>query len=396
MQVNDHKTDPIRIASIDVFRAVTMFFMIFVNDVGGVHQIPKWIDHVGADDDGMGFADTIFPAFLFIVGLSLPLAINNRIKKGDSLKELTFYILTRSFALVVMGLYHVNLEEYNPSAVLPKSVWMLLMTIAFFMIWMNYPRDFSKKLKNVLIVSGCLILLALAAMYKGGEGNDIHWMHTSWWGILGIIGWSYLICALIFLFTGGRLLALFICYAILASINCFSHLGYINASYLWVLGDASSATLTMGGMVLTVVYLQWVGKNQWQKVWLYFPAAAMAFFFAGWYIRPFAGGISKIHSTPAWVFICSGISILVFTLIAFLVDKKGKKDWFKIIKPAGTSTLTCYLIPYLMVGFFMLIHFQYPAFLNNGAGGIIRSFSISFITIWIAGWLERRKIRIGV
>ena len=76
-----------RLLSIDVLRAITMLLMIFVNDVSGVKNIPEWIDHVKADADGLGFADTIFPAFLFIVGFSLPLAIKNRIKKGDSLSK---------------------------------------------------------------------------------------------------------------------------------------------------------------------------------------------------------------------------------------------------------------------------------------------------------------------
>src|SRR4030095_6087089 len=94
---------PRRLQSIDVFRAVTMFFMIFVNDVDGVSNIPEWIKHVDANTDGLGFADTIFPAFLFIVGLSLPLAINKRMNSGDSLFSVATYILTRSLALLVMG-----------------------------------------------------------------------------------------------------------------------------------------------------------------------------------------------------------------------------------------------------------------------------------------------------
>ena len=71
---------PARLLSIDVFRALTMFFMIFVNDVDGVENIPGWIKHVPARADGLGFADTIFPGFLFIVGLSLPFAIKKRLK----------------------------------------------------------------------------------------------------------------------------------------------------------------------------------------------------------------------------------------------------------------------------------------------------------------------------
>jgi len=74
---------PKRLHSIDIFRAITMLFMIFVNDVSSVKNIPAWIDHVDANADGLGFADTVFPAFIFIVGLSLPFAIKNRLKKDE-------------------------------------------------------------------------------------------------------------------------------------------------------------------------------------------------------------------------------------------------------------------------------------------------------------------------
>ena len=67
-----------RIASIDILRAVTMLLMIFVNDLWTLKGIPLWLEHTQANDDGMGLADSVFPAFLFIVGLSIPYAIAAR------------------------------------------------------------------------------------------------------------------------------------------------------------------------------------------------------------------------------------------------------------------------------------------------------------------------------
>ena len=72
-----------RIRSIDVFRGITILVMIFVNDVAGVSGIPGWMKHKPADADAMTFVDVVFPAFLFIVGMSLPFAINSRLAKGD-------------------------------------------------------------------------------------------------------------------------------------------------------------------------------------------------------------------------------------------------------------------------------------------------------------------------
>ena len=69
-----------RIASIDALRGLTILVMIFVNDLGGVIGAPAWMKHYFPyDADGMTFVDVVFPAFLFIVGMSIPFAIGKKI-----------------------------------------------------------------------------------------------------------------------------------------------------------------------------------------------------------------------------------------------------------------------------------------------------------------------------
>ena len=53
-----------RLASIDILRALTMVFMIWVNDFWTLIDIPKWLTHASATEDYMGFSDVIFPLFL--------------------------------------------------------------------------------------------------------------------------------------------------------------------------------------------------------------------------------------------------------------------------------------------------------------------------------------------
>jgi predicted acyltransferase len=97
-----------RIATIDILRALTMVLMIFVNDLWSLKGIPEWLGHVERGVDGIGLADVVFPAFLFIVGLSLPFAVNNRRKKGDTNWQLMQHILIRTIALLIMGVFLVN------------------------------------------------------------------------------------------------------------------------------------------------------------------------------------------------------------------------------------------------------------------------------------------------
>ncbi|MEO5891849.1 MAG: DUF5009 domain-containing protein [Ferruginibacter sp.] len=386
---------PKRLHSIDVFRAITMLLMIFVNDVSGVKNIPAWIEHVGGKEDGLGFADTVFPAFLFIVGLSIPFAIRNRMTKGDVFLNVAFYILTRSVALLVMGFFHVNSEEYSTAALLPRYLWVLAITIAFFLIWLDYPPTLAKTKKYILTGTGILLLIVMAMLYKGGDASAPEGMKPSWWGILGIIGWSYLVCAFVFLITKGKLSLLAMVLVVFILINIASHSGLLRFR-VWVIGDASSVTLVMAGIVISGIYGKLAGKGRDKYLWTILTAAGIMMIIAGLAIRPYADGISKIRATPAWVFICSGISILVFVSLIWLIDVKGKQSWFAAIRPGGTSTLTCYLIPYLLYSIFTLVHFHYPAFLNEGIGGIIRSFAIAFFVIWLVGIMERYRLRLKI
>lgn len=393
---------PKRLLSIDVLRAINMFFMIFVNDLSGVSQVPKWIDHVKGYEDGMHFADTIFPLFLFIAGLSIPLAIGRRIEKGNSFTSIAGYILLRSFALIAMGFFHVNMEEYSKLAYLPLPVWELLLTISFFLIWLDYPETLAKTKRYALMGTGVAIIAVLAILYKGkAYDGATRWLEPSWWGILGLIGWAYLVCSGVYLLVKGNFTALLIALLVLVGINLIVHgrpviNGEVLRLKIWVIKDGSCAALMMFGVIISLLYSKIIAKGSYKWLWPVFTVLGAALIGLGFFVRPYTQGISKIHSTPAWIFLCTGIGILMFELIIFLVDVKGKANWFKIIKPAGTSTLTCYLIPYLLVALMGLVHFKYPEVLDEGTGGIIRSFAISFIVILITGVLEKRRIRLKI
>ena len=64
-----------------MFRGLTMFLMVLVNDLWSVGKVPTWIGHTAATQDGMGLADIVFPMFLFSVGMSIPYALERRFSK---------------------------------------------------------------------------------------------------------------------------------------------------------------------------------------------------------------------------------------------------------------------------------------------------------------------------
>src|SRR5687768_2061302 len=195
-----------RLATIDILRALTMVLMIFVNDLGTLRDIPIWLGHVKPGVDGIGLSDVVFPAFLFIVGLSLPYAIDNRRKKGDTEWQLVQHVLTRSFALLVMGVFLVNGESINHIATgLPRYAWNPLCCFSFILIWNLYPKNANKALVFTAKAIGVINLLILAYIYRGGENGEATFA-PRWWGILGLIGWAYLASGLITIFSKNNFL----------------------------------------------------------------------------------------------------------------------------------------------------------------------------------------------
>src|SRR4051812_11787439 len=130
----------VRIRAIDAFRGITIFVMVFVNDLAGTAGIPVWMGHMPAAADAMSFVDLVFPAFLFIAGMSIPFALQNRQQKGDRFLQLQGHIIWRALGLLTLGFFMVNGEEdYNAVATgMPLHLWLLLFYAAAILSWNVY------------------------------------------------------------------------------------------------------------------------------------------------------------------------------------------------------------------------------------------------------------------
>ena len=390
-----------RLASIDAFRAITMFLMIFVNDLVLDKGVPDWLEHAGEPEDRLGLADTVFPAFLFIVGLSIPFAIGGRIVRKFPRGSTLLHIFRRSFALLAMGFFQVNYEEYNGAgALLPKYLWLLLITIGFFLVWLDYPADLSTTKKRSLQGGGILLLVVMALLYKGGTPEDPEWMAPQWYGILGLIGWSYLLCAVAYLFAGNRLTVLSLVLVFFLGLGIADEAGWLGflsplRHYVWIVSSGALPAMTMAGVVTAVFYRRWVGNGKTAQSLLILAILALVMVAVGFALRPM-GGISKIRATPSWVWICMAISIACFIVLAWLVDMKGREGWFRILRPAGTSTLTSYLLTYLHFAVLQLIGWRLPEALRTGGAGIGKSLVFALLIILLTGWLEKRRMRLAI
>src|SRR5215469_17317697 len=92
-----------RLASLDVFRGITIAAMTLVNNSGdGVHTY--WpLEH--AKWNGWTPTDLIFPFFLFIVGVSMVFSFNSRTARGQIRRHLLLHVLKRSAIVFALGLF---------------------------------------------------------------------------------------------------------------------------------------------------------------------------------------------------------------------------------------------------------------------------------------------------
>lgn len=371
--------------------------MIFVNDLWTLTDIPAWLGHVSAETDGMGLADFVFPAFLFIVGLSVPFAIANRKSKGDSDLKIFYHVIMRTLALLVMGVFLVNSETYpQEEVILSKSIWMILLVIAFFLIWLNYPKPETKYV-GILKIIGVNMLIILSFIFQT-EDSLVTGMELHWWGILGLIGWAYFTASGIYLFSKGNIKVQYIALFCLLLFSCASFLGWLSPiegikDYIWLVGEGSMATFSMAGVIAALVYKNLGTHNQ--KFWILLIVIALLFIVFGLLTRPI-WGISKIKATPSWTTICTGLSIITFLIIVYITDVLQFRKWYSYIKPAGTSTLTAYLIPYIHYAILGLISIRLPEILRTGDIGLIKSFLYALFIVGITGYLEHKKIHLKI
>src|ERR1700741_407188 len=134
-----------RVASIDIFRGLTMLVMIFVNDLAEVHGLPWWTYHAHRDQDLMTYVDMVFPFFLFIVGMSMPLAIERRLRHNSSPAALWLHVALRSCALIVLGLILANADKADSARMhISGHAWELLGIAGGILFWLVPPRDTNR------------------------------------------------------------------------------------------------------------------------------------------------------------------------------------------------------------------------------------------------------------
>lgn len=398
-----------RNAAIDMLRGLTVLIMIFVNSFWKVEGVPHWLEHAAWSEDFMGLADIVFPCFLFAVGMSIPYAIERRSAKGYSDASTLLHILTRSFALLVMGAFLGNSEGWiSDDAPYRMGTYWLLMFVGFIGVWNQYPRTdvrWQRHLFTGFKIAGAAILIYLMLTFRNGEGN-VFGFRTS---ILGLIAWAYLICAVTYLIVRDRPVRLLAVWAVFIAINILTSPlneaygscpildfpdGNFLGAFLWNIhvGNGGLCAMTMGGVVLSVMSVRFCSVGESKKLLASLGLAAV-FVVAGIAAHHFYI-VSKIAATLPWVCFATAIATGLYGLFSWLTSH-NLTGWFRIIKPAGTATLTAYIVPYVLYAIDNLTDINID-FFKEGVPGLLNCAFFSLVCIWITGLFELLRIKLKI
>lgn len=416
-----------RIASVDALRGLVILLMIFVNDVAGVETAPAWLKHVSAEADGMTLPDMVFPAFLFIMGMSIPLALGRALARGLSRRRLLARVLMRTLTLLVMGVLMVNMEQHNPGY---RGLWGLLAYPAIFMAFLVVPPSPERKRKifTIVRVIGFTALAVLALVYRTADGlhlilgpifdqSETVWLRHSWWGILGLIGWAYLVTSLIYLVLGRRREWLIGAAGLLAMLYVADHEGLFSRvdSRAWLTWAApairqiqrlveglgahvsigaslgSLASISMAGCCLGTILLPGsrIKTHAERLKWTIMYGVGLAI--AALLFDPLFG-INKIRATPAWCFLCALLTTLTWAVLYYIMDVRRYRAWSLIVRPAGMNPLTAYILHpwvYMIAGFLHL-----PIWFYKSSGlpvivAIIGCLTMAFAIVGLTGLISR-------
>lgn len=196
-----------RFYALDIFRGITIAGMILVNNPGSWSHIYPPLRH--ASWHGATPTDWIFPFFLFIVGVAIPLAIGKRQERGDARSAILLKIVSRSLIIFGLGLLLAAFPHFGMEGA-PGYIYVLhyillgAFMILIFMRGAFHPRfdgfwgnNLIKRRLGILV-----LLLAVVMSIIGVQYYDLSHLRIP--GVLQRIAVVYAICSVLFLYVPWR------------------------------------------------------------------------------------------------------------------------------------------------------------------------------------------------
>ena len=393
-------TEKNNISSIYIMQGLTLLLLLFANDLYAP-GVQAWLANNVANVDRMGLADWVFPGFLFMIGMAIPFSISNKISEGMDTFSIAKHIIGKTISLLVIGVLMINSDRVNSEITgMSKNLWTIIMYVGIFLVWNKYTEnDKNFFTLSGLRLAGVTILVALVLKFNSGEIENNGSLITGSWGIFGIIGWGYLIAAFVYLAVRNSILNTIVAIFFFLAFNVLSNLNLLNSINIikpvfGVVIEGSVPLFVLSG-VFTTLLLEKYSKTNFPKFIISLVTIGVISILAGLVLSNLFI-TAKMQPTAGWALICVGISMLLFSLLYWIIDIKKHIRWSFFLKPAGENSFTTYIIAavlYCLVsltGMPVLIYKQSEVHLLVIAGSLIWA----LVSVGLASILARYNIRL--
>src|SRR5215467_9219838 len=170
-----------RLVSLNAFRGAVMAFMIMMNNNGSERDAYAQLRH--AKWHSWTLTDTVFPSFVWIVGVAITLSFGKRLAAGVPRSRLLLTALRRAAILFVLGMAVYAFPHFNPSTQrilgVLQRIAICYLTASAIYLWCGL-RGQIAWLTGLLAVYWLVMTLAPVPGYGHGrldvEGNFAHYI----------------------------------------------------------------------------------------------------------------------------------------------------------------------------------------------------------------------------
>ena len=373
---SNNSTTSDRLVSLDVFRGVTIAGMVLVNNPGTWSNIYWPLEH--AEWHGWTPTDLVFPFFVFIVGVAIPLAFGRRMESGGGKRDLYWKIIRRTLIIFALGLFLSGLPYFQLSTIRIPGVLQRLAVCYLFasLIFLN------TKVRTQIIVTLALLVIYCLVMTRSHAPG----------------------------FPAGDL-------SKEGSLASFVD-RVVFGPHIWKQGkvyDPEGILSTIPAIATAlfgVLTGQWLrtNKSQYEKVTGLFVAGAGCVVI-GWCWNPFFP-INKALWTSSYVFFTAGLALQFLALCYWLIDIRKYQSWARPFVVFGVNAIALYVGTGMMARLMGVIKLPWGSETISLQGWIFQklflpwaapinaslAYAIVFVLLWLGlMWiLYSRKIFIKV
>ncbi|MEZ0228812.1 MAG: acyltransferase family protein [Planctomycetota bacterium] len=350
-----------RLVSLDAFRGATIAAMILVNNPGDGSKVFRQLGH--AAWDGCTLTDLIFPFFIFIMGVAIPLAFARR-REGEGV---AWPILRRTVLLVGLG---VLLNAF-PFTGLPFGV--------------RFPGVLQR-------IGLCYLVAAPLALRVSSRG-------------LFAIALGLLVGYALALQWGGDLSAE---NNVGAPIDRAIFGTHLYRKGKWDPEGLFSTIPAIATALSGVLAGRWIGETQrsgFERACGLFVAGvaciAVGFAWNSW--QP----INKQLWTSSYVFFTSGLALQTLAASYWVIDLQGRSGWATPFLHFGRNAIFVYMASHMVlrllvfgvkVGGVDVKKWMYTSIFAESTAVTSHAWAVGYVTIWwaVVALMDRKRIYIRV